>query len=183
MSQGKKEQYLKSALIVVDWQKDFITGSLGFKGAEALDDVIAAKIRKYRKEGADIIFTFDTHQKDYLNTREGRDLPVAHCIKGTSGHELYGKVGEEKEEKDTVLEKPTFGSLELASVLQKRKYEKIELCGLVSNICVLSNAVIAKAALPEAEIIIDKKATSSADNKLNDAALSVLKGLFIKIIS
>ncbi|HIV99347.1 MAG TPA: cysteine hydrolase [Candidatus Ornithospirochaeta avicola] len=174
---------MKSVLIVVDWQNDFITGSLGFKGAETLDAVIAAKIRKYRKDGADIIFTFDTHQDDYLSTREGKDLPLPHCIKGTVGHELYGRVRDEKEDEDIVLEKPTFGSLELASVLQKMKYEKIELCGLVSNICVLSNAVIAKAALPEAEIIIDKKATSSADNKLNDAALNVLAGLFIKIIS
>lgn len=82
---------MKKCLIVVDYQNDFVTGSLGFKKAEQLGNRIAEKIEKYRNEDWEIIFTFDTHEENYLNTNEGRNLPVAHCIKGTDGHKLYGK--------------------------------------------------------------------------------------------
>ena len=81
---------MKKALIVVDYQNDFVNGALGFEGAEKLDDIICEKIQQYRKEGGHIIFTFDTHEANYLNTMEGKNLPVEHCIKGTEGHKLYG---------------------------------------------------------------------------------------------
>lgn len=97
-------------------------------------------------------FTLDTHGEEYLSTAEGRKLPVPHCIKGTPGHALYGRVAEAVKPDDIVIEKPAFGSLELADLLRRLAPEEAELCGLVTDICVISNAVIAKAALPESRV-------------------------------
>ena len=140
---------MKKLLIVVDYQNDFVDGALGFEGANKLDEVIANKIKDYKKNNYDVIFTFDTHDEDYMQTEEGNNLPVKHCIKGTIGHELYGKVKKcFDKDRDVYFEKPTFPSLELANYLKDKEYEEIELCGLVSNICVLSNVVMVKSALP-----------------------------------
>ncbi len=170
---------MKKLLIVVDFQKDFVDGSLGFPGAEALEERIASKIREYGND--DIIYTLDTHGDNYMNTLEGRHLPVPHCIKGTEGYGLYGKAGELLRGK-ICFEKNTFPSLELGKYLEGKDYDSIELCGLVSNICVLSNAVIAKAACPEAEIIVSSALTASADDNLHQKALDVMRGLQITVI-
>lgn len=170
---------MKKLLIVVDYQNDFVCGSLGFDKAAALEEGILKKIAEY--ENDEIIYTLDTHGKNYMSTREGRNLPVAHCIKGTPGHGLYGRV------KDALIgkiffEKNTFPSLELGKFLEGKAYNIIELCGLVSNICVLSNAVIAKAACPEAEIIVDSSLTASSDTALHKKALDVMRGLHITVL-
>ncbi len=170
---------MKKLLIVVDYQNDFVTGSLGFDGAEKLDYKIANKILEYKD--AEIVYTLDTHSGNYLSTKEGTSLPVPHCIKGTDGHSLYGKTGNLLKDK-RCFEKNTFPSLELANYLKDNNYDVIELCGLVSNICVLSNAVMAKSACPEAEIIVDSSLTDSADNDLHQKALDVMKGLFITVL-
>jgi len=170
-----------SILIVVDYQCDFVSGALGFPGAELLDEAISAKIGAYRAAGADVAFTMDTHGAGYLNTQEGRKLPVPHCLKGTPGWELYGKTGAAKLERDPCFYKPVFGSLELALWLQKSAYRRIELVGLVSNICVISNAVLVKAALPEAEVLVDAACTASHDPELHRQTLAVLEGLQIGI--
>ncbi len=166
-------------LIVVDYQKDFVDGSLGFPGAETLAAPIAARIAEYRAGGDDVVFTFDTHGPDYADTQEGRKLPVPHCIRGTAGWELYGPVS--ARDGDKTFPKPTFPSLELGKWLEGRGYRQVELCGLVSNICVLSNAVIAKAALPEAEIIVDAGLTASHDPVLHEKALDVLEGIQVTV--
>lgn len=171
----------KSCLIVVDYQVDFVSGSLGFKGAEAFDDEIVEKIREYRENGGDVIFTLDTHTKDYLKTYEGKHLPVKHCIAGRKGHRLFGMVAAEVMGDDIVIEKNSFGSSRLLGVLAKKNYDIVELCGLVSNICVISNAIIAKTALPEAEIIVDSSLTASSDSDLHNKALDVMKGLQIVV--
>ena len=173
---------MKKALIVVDYQNDFVNGALGFEGAEKLDDIICEKIQQYRKEGGHIIFTFDTHEANYLNTMEGKNLPVEHCIKGTEGHKLYGRTAKMVDFDSYIFDKPTFGSLELAVFLKAEGYDVVELCGLVSSICVLSNAVMAKAALPESQIIVDSKATSSFDMEMNIKALDILKNLHITVL-
>ena len=173
---------MNKALIVVDYQKDFVDGALGFSGAELLDRPIAERIRERRAEGYDIIFTLDTHTTEYLSSAEGRSLPVAHCIENTPGHDLYGETAREYRPGDTLLEKPTFGSDRLFYLLKAKLYDRIELVGLVSNICVLSNAVIAKAACPEAEISVDGALTSGGDKKLDSAAREILKGLFIEVL-
>jgi nicotinamidase/pyrazinamidase len=165
-------------LIVVDFQNDFVSGSLGFLGAEKLEDGICEKIKEYENE--EIIYTLDTHDENYLNTQEGRNLPVIHCVKGTIGYELFGKVKELLCDKQC-FEKPAFGSGKLYEYLKDKDYKTIELCGLVSNICVLSNAVIAKTACPEAEIIVNSRLTSSSDTQLNEKALDVMRGLQISV--
>lgn len=174
---------MKEILLVIDFQNDFVDGALGFPQAVLLEEAIAEKIKKYRKKGDKIVFTFDTHTADYLNTQEGRNLPVVHCIKGTEGWNLYGKIAELCTEKDTIFEKTAFGSMALANYLADNKYDRIELVGVVSNICLLSDAVLAKAALPEAEIVVDAACVASNDERLNEAALDVMESLQIKIIN
>lgn len=175
---------MKKLLLVVDYQKDFLDGALGFPGAELLDGPIARKIKEYHANGDDVAFTLDTHGENYLSTQEGRKLPVVHCLRGTPGWELYGQTGKSRREGDLVLEKPAFPSLELGSWLRERGYDQIELVGLVSYICVISNAVIAKAALPEAEILVDAACTAGPDPALHRAALDLMeKGLQITVVN
>lgn len=159
---------MKQALIVVDYQNDFVTGSLGFPGAEALDGPICEKIRAARVAGADVLFTLDTHGSDYLDCMEGKCIPIPHCIEDTDGWRLYGGVAGEISTADAVFIKHTYGSLALAEHLSERQYDRIELCGLVTDICVLSNAVLARAACPEAEIVVDARAVSSADRAAHE---------------
>ena len=174
---------MNRALIVVDYQHDFVDGSLGFPGAEKLAGPIVERIKEYRANGDDIIFTFDTHEKDYLSTQEGRKLPVPHCIRDTDGWYLYDKVAPAAKDKDEFFCKSTFPSLELGQWLEECEYGQIELCGLVSHICVLSNAVIAKAALPEAEIVVDANLTASHDPVMHEKALDILEGLQVTVLN
>ena len=174
---------VKELLIVVDYQKDFVDGALGFAGAEALDGPIARRIAEVRAGGGDVIFTMDTHGADYLSTMEGRKLPVVHCVKDTAGWQLYGQVGAALRPGDPVFEKETFPSLDLADWLRERDYGAVELCGLVSHICVLSNAVMVKAALPNAAITVDAGRTASYDPALHQKALDVLEGIHITVTS
>ncbi len=172
---------LKRCLIVVDYQRDFVDGSLGFPKALELEKPIADKIREYRSRGDVILFTFDTHGPDYLHTQEGTHLPVEHCLKGTPGHELYGEVAALYQTGDPCFYKPAFGSSQLFDFLREKAFHSIELAGVVSNICVLSNAVLAKTALPEVPVIVDAGCTASNDPVLHKAALDVMEGLQIQI--
>lgn len=184
---------MKRLLVVVDYQNDFVEGSLGFPGAENLEEPIAKKIEEYRDSGDEIIFTFDTHSKKYLETQEGKYLPIEHCIEGSSGHELYGRIADLVGDNDTCLYKETFGSTGLiaflgrrqhaAEALDARAFKSIELIGLVSNICVLSNAVVAKTVCPDVPIIIDASCTDSFDKELQEKAFDVLEGIHIDIIN
>lgn len=174
---------MKKALVVVDFQKDFVDGSLGFSKAAELERAIAQKIELYKANNDTVIFTYDTHDENYLELREGRYLPVPHCIKGTEGWELYGSVADMKDESTPCFEKPTFGSVELMNYLVDNQFEHIEFVGVVSNICVISNAVLAKAALPEADIVVDAACTASNDDSLNEKALDVMQGMHIDVIN
>ncbi len=170
-----------NVLIVIDYQKDFVSGALGFAGAETYDTLIANRIEQARQAGEDVIFTLDTHDADYMNSMEGKHLPIPHCLADSEGWQLYGKVAESITTADPVFIKPTFGSLELANHLREQGYARVELCGLVSHICVLSNAVLAKAALPEAEIVVDSTLTGAMDESMTQKALDVLRGLHISV--
>lgn len=174
---------MKKLLIVVDYQNDFVDGSLGFGKAVALDGVIAKKIREYRESGDTVAFTFDTHESNYLETQEGEKLPVPHCIERTEGWALFGETAEMKRDSDPIFLKETFGSSSLFNWLREDPFDVIELCGLVLNICVISNAVLAKTAQPEAEIVVDAKATASADDKIYEETLDVLEGLQVSILN
>ena len=173
---------MKKLLIIVDYQKDFVDGALGFEGAELISKVIKEKIEIYLNNDYHIIYTFDTHNEDYMNTVEGSKLPVPHCLKGSKGWEIKDEVNYLNKAIKT-FEKPTFPSLELANYLKENPYDEVELCGLVSNICVISNAVMVKAALPNAKIFIDALATDSFDKVLQEKCFDVLEGLHIEVIN
>jgi nicotinamidase-related amidase len=174
---------MKKCLIVVDFQNDFIDGALGFDGAIDIKDTIVKKINQYQSENQDVIYTMDTHQKDYMDSEEGKNLPVIHCVEGTHGHQLQKDVLALQKEEDKTFIKPTFPSLEMGDYLKNKEYDVVELCGLVSNICVLSNAVIAKSALPNAHIVVDATATASFDLSLHEKSMDVMEGIHVEVIN
>ena len=172
-------------LFVIDYQNDFVDGALGFPGAEKLDEAIVAKVRTYGK--GHVLFTRDTHFDNYLTTREGRNLPVVHCIKGTPGWEVYGETAKALAEVDApAIDKLVFGmdisDPAIAAVLPESA-DEIELVGLVSNICVVSNAVVLQSKYPEATIIVDAACTDSFDKSLHEKVLDVLAGFQVKVIN
>ena len=172
-------------LFVIDYQKDFVDGVLGFPGAEKLDGLIAQRVREYGK--GRVWFTRDTHFDNYLSTREGRLLPVTHCIRGTRGWELYGETAVAVAEvKAPAIDKLVFGmdvtDPATAAVLPEHA-DEIELVGLVSNICVVSNAVVLQSKYPEATIIVDAACTDSFDKALHEKVLDVLAGFQVKVIN
>ena len=173
---------MKKILIVVDMQKDFVDGALGSAEAVAIVDKVVNKIESF--EG-DIIVTYDTHTENYMNTREGKNLPVPHCIKGTEGWQLDQKVGAALEGREyRAIEKPTFGSVELAEYI-KEKYNpdeiEIELVGLCTDICVVSNALLLKANFLETEICVDASCCAGVTPDSHNAALTTMKMCQIKV--
>ena len=164
-------------LIVVDMQNDFITGSLGSKNAEEIVDRVVEKVANF--DGI-VIFTRDTHLSDYLTTQEGKNLPVEHCIKGSTGWDICDKL---KPFAKNVVDKVTFGSVELPSVLASYndEVESIELCGLCTDICVISNAMTIKSFLPEAEIIVDASCCAGVTPESHYTALQAMKVCQIRI--
>ena len=176
---------MKKYLFVIDYQNDFVDGALGFPGAEKLDEKIAAKVRAYGK--GQVLFTRDTHFENYLTTREGKNLPVVHCIKGTQGWQVYGETAKALEEVEAPgIDKLVFGmdvtDPATAAVLPEAA-DEIELVGLVSNICVVSNAVVLQSKYPEATIIVDAACTDSFDKSLHEKVLDVLEGFQVKVIN
>ena len=173
---------MKRLLVVVDYQNDFVDGALGFQGAELISHNIAELIKEFRNNGDEVVFTYDTHDADYLETVEGQNLPVPHCIKGSQGWELYPEINELLGD-SKVFEKPGFGSNDLGHYIERNNYQEIYLCGLVSDICVFSNAIIAKAfSSPYTKIKIVRNATSSFDLDMQEKSFDVLKHLHIEII-
>lgn len=173
---------MKELLVVVDYQNDFVSGALGFDGAEKLAGAICEKIADYRGRGQTVAFTFDTHDSGYLQTQEGKHLPVLHCVRGTDGWQLHADIAALQEANDPCFYKPSFGSMELAEYARDGGFDAVELCGLVSNICVLSNAVLMKAALPEAVVTVDARATAAGDTAIHEKALDVLAGVQVCVI-
>ena len=155
--------------IVVDVQNDFVDGVLGTAEAQAMVPNLVNKLKNIQNE---LIFTQDTHKDNYLETAEGKFLPVQHCIKNTSGWELAPEI-QPFASKGTVIEKSAFGSTRLPSLL--KKYDEIELCGLCTDICVISNALLIKAFYPEKTIIIDSKCCAGVTPEAHEAALLVMK--------
>ena len=173
---------MKRCFVVVDYQNDFVNGVLGFEDAVKIEDNICDLIKKHRNQNDDILFTFDTHFENYLDTSEGRFLPVKHCVKDSYGHKLYGKVNDLLLDTDKVFNKLTFGSHELLNYLLEKGYDEVYLCGVVTNICVISNAVVAKTALPEARICVYKDACASFDLEMEAKSYDIMKNLNIEVI-
>lgn len=163
------------ALVVVDMQNDFIDGVLGTDEAAAIVPKVKEKIKAYRDKGYMVIFTRDTHDENYLKTQEGRKLPVPHCIRGTSGWEISSQLDTSG---STVLDKPTFGSYELTERLSeandKSVLEGIELVGLCTDICVISNAMLIKARLPEIPVIVDSSCCAGVSPETHATALKAM---------
>lgn len=173
---------MKRLLLVIDMQNDFITGPLGSRAAERILPRVKAKTEEYRQNGDPVIFTRDTHEDDYLATQEGKLLPVRHCIRGTKGHELAGELCTSGCE---VFDKTSFGSLELAERIAEaaKDAEEIELCGVCTDICVVSNALILKARLPEANITVDAGCCAGVTEESHRAALLTMKMCQIAVIN
>ena len=163
---------MKRLLIVVDMQNDFISGALGSPQAERILPDVIAKAGEYRQRGDAVLFTRDTHHENYLETQEGRYLPVSHCIAGTDGHLIAGGLDTEGCE---VFDKGSFGSLGLAEHVAAGGYDEIELCGLCTDICVVSNALILKARLPETRVCVDAKCCAGVSVESHEAALLTMK--------
>ena len=170
---------MKNVLVVVDMQKDFIDGVLGTKEAFAIVDNVAEAIRSFDGE---VIFTRDTHFDNYMETQEGRNLPVPHCIKGTEGWQIDKKLEALRTDEMKVFDKPTFGSVELAAYLKENKeVEQVTIVGLCTDICVISNALLIKANPPEVEITVLEKCCAGVTPQSHKNALEAMKMCQIKI--
>ena len=165
-------------LIVVDMQVDFITGSLGSSLAVAIVPNVVKKVKEFDGK---IIFTRDTHFEDYMNTQEGKKLPVPHCIKDSDGWQICDEL---KPYAQTVIDKLTFGSIELPGLLESfgEPIESIELCGLCTDICVISNAMVLKAVFPETRITVDSTCSAGVTVESHNTALEAMKAVQIEIV-
>lgn len=171
---------MKNVLIVVDMQKDFIDGALGTKEAEAIVDNVAEFVKAFDGE---VVFTRDTHFDNYMETQEGKNLPVPHCIKGTDGWQIDRKLAALKPNGMKLFDKPTFGSVELAEYLKAEKeLESITLVGLCTDICVISNALLLKAYLPETPIKVVEKCCAGVTPESHKNALEAMKMCQIQIV-
>lgn len=165
-------------LIVVDMQVDFTTGSLGSPLAAAIIPNVVEKVKQF--DGT-VIFTRDTHHTDYMETQEGKNLPVLHCIYETDGWQICNEL---RPYAETVIDKITFGSVDLPEFIKSRgeKIETIELCGLCTDICVISNAMLLKAAFPEVPMTVDSSCCAGVTVESHNTALNAMKAVQITVI-
>ena len=167
-------------LAVIDMQKDFIDGALGTKEAVQIVDQVAKKVEEFQAAGDLIIYTRDTHQVSYMETQEGRNLPVIHCVEGTEGWQINEKVYKEG---CPIIDKPSFGSLELAEwVAAQELVEEIVVIGLCTDICVISNVMILKARLPEVPISVVGSCCAGVTPESHQNALEAMKMCQIRIL-
>lgn len=166
---------MKRTLIVVDMQNDFVDMALGTPEAVAIVPNVKAKIEEYLKNGDEIIYTRDTHYEDYLETSEGKRLPVPHCIKGTKGWEIRDGLYAEGYK---IIDKPNFGWPHW----NEEKLEDVLIVGLCTDICVVSNALIIKATFPDAIVKVDSTACAGVTPDTHKAALDTMKMCQIDVI-
>lgn len=176
---------MKKTLIVIDMQNDFIDGSLGTKEAVAIVPNVLDKIKASKDAGDRIIFTRDTHFENYMDTQEGKKLPVKHCIKGTDGWQIREGLCEaayDNKEEATIIDKKSFGFTDWKGILGNDYDGEIELIGLCTDICVVSNALIIKALYPEARVSVDSKCCAGVTPVLHDSALKTMGSCQVDII-
>ncbi len=174
---------MKKVLVVVDYQVDFVSGALGFEAARVLEPKIEQQVQTALQQGWKVVFTRDTHPADYLNTREGTFLPVPHCIEGSNGWNLYGSLL--KYQIDTpqnvyFLNKPTFGCAALPDFIRglcNGEPDEVAICGIVTNICVVSNAILLHSALLTSKISVLADLCAAADPADHKNALALLSGM------
>ena len=165
-------------LIVVDMQNDFIDGALGTNEAQAIIENAAERIKNFKGK---VIFTRDTHEENYMDTQEGKNLPVSHCIIGTDGWQIHPKLSPYAKE---VIDKPTFGSVTLAHLISVMdNVNSITLIGICTDICVISNAMLLKAFMPEVPIIVDASCCAGVTPESHKNALAAMKSCQINIVN
>ena len=170
---------MKNYLAVIDMQNDFIDGALGTKEAEAIVGAVAAKIAEAKKTGTFVIFTRDTHYENYFETLEGKKLPVKHCIKESKGWEISPLLDTDGA---VIIDKPTFGSFELADAIDEDA-DRIELVGLCTDICVISNALLLRAKFPNKLVTVDAACCAGVTPASHENALNAMKLCQIDIIN
>ena len=172
---------MKRLLVVVDMQQDFVSGALGTAQAREILTRVQEKIRTARDEAISLAYTMDTHQPDYLNTLEGKKLPVVHCVEGTAGWalcpELSGLLEGAK-----AFRKPSFGSVELGEYVTNEGFGSVELVGVCTGICVISNAVLIKAFAPETEVVVDGTLCACVSRESHQTALKAMELLQVTIV-
>ena len=161
-------------LVVVDMQKDFVDGALGSPEAAAIVENVVNKVKAAKEAGDQIIITMDTHETNYLETMEGKNLPVEHCIRETAGWKLIPQL-RPLTAGAKIVQKPTFGSTQLSYLVAIEDYEEIELIGLCTDICVISNALLLKATVPETPIIVDASCCAGVTPQSHKNALEAMK--------
>lgn len=175
---------MKKVLVVIDMQNDFIDGALGTKEAQGIVENVVSKIKGY--EGETVFATRDTHKENYMETSEGKHLPVPHCIMGTKGWEIRDEIAKALNKAGAeIIDKPTFGSEMLAEclyALSQKEELTIELVGLCTDICVVSNALLLKAKMPEAVIKADSSCCAGVTPESHEAALLTMKMCQIEIV-
>lgn len=178
---------MNKILVVVDMQNDFIDGALGTKEAQAIVKNVILKIKTYMENNNKIYFTMDTHNEDYLESQEGRKLPIKHCIKGTDGWNLQSEIQLllDTQKDKTVFEKNGFGSIELADTIKNNYIDsidtEIEIVGLCTDICVVTNAMLLKTYMPNTKITIDEKCCAGVTVQSHVEALNTMKMCQIEI--
>lgn len=166
---------MRKLLIVVDMQTDFVDGALGTPEAVAIVPAVRQRILAAKQNGEEVIFTRDTHEENYMETQEGKNLPVPHCIRGTAGWQIIPEL-QDLTEGCMILDKPTFGSVELCRMLTGREdMERITLIGLCTDICVISNALLCKAALPEVPVAVEPACCAGVTVASHENALNAMK--------
>lgn len=169
---------MKKLLVIVDMQNDFVDGSLGTEEARAIVPRVAALAKEYQAGGDDIVFTLDTHGENYLDTLEGKKLPVVHCVKGTYGWELVSQL---KDVPGPGFEKNGFGSMGLAHFVSGKEYQEITLVGLCTDICVISNAMLIKSVLTDTPVKVMADCCAGVTPKSHETALEAMKMCQIEI--
>lgn len=172
---------MTKALVVVDMQNDFISGSLGSDDAKGIVSAVVHEISDLSYD--QILVTMDTHPENYMETHEGRYLPVEHCIKGSDGWKINDEIQSALDQREAVrvLEKPTFGSENLAETMKEINPDEIVLVGLCTDICVISNALLLRAALPETEISVIADACAGVTREKHACALEVMRSCQINV--
>ena len=173
---------MRKILVVIDMQNDFIDGELGTAEAAGIVEAVKEKIRSY--PAANVIATMDTHFDNYMQTQEGKYLPVPHCIRGTEGWEIRPEIADLLKDAE-IYEKPTFGSMKLAADLKaaaEKEEIELELIGLCTDICVVSNALLLKAQMPEVKISVDASCCAGVTPVKHEAALETMRSCQIQVI-
>ena len=170
---------MKRLLVIVDMQNDFLTGALANENAERVLANVKAKLEKARLENIEVVFTRDTHFENYLSTQEGKNLPVPHCIKGTWGWNIADGLYEGNER---VFDKPVFGSIELATFVKEGGYTDVEVVGVCTDICVVSNVLLIKAYCPETAVVVDSDCCAGVTKESHESALKTMASCQVSVL-